>query len=125
MTKLFSLIHPTHYCFCDMGKFCCKKRIIRKLKRCLSKLLSLVIRLLLPIMDWLLHIFTRNRTAEAEKILQKAVDSGLADGETYFNLAEFLYNRGEISKAFAYYDRSTELGHKLAPLRKADILKTR
>ena len=69
--------------------------------------------------------FYQNRTDEAEKILQKAVDSGLADGETYFNLAEFLYNRGEISKAFAYYDRSTELGHKLAPLRKADILKTR
>ncbi len=68
--------------------------------------------------------FYQERQDEAEKALQKAVDAGLADGETYFNLAEFLYSRGEIAKAFEYYDRSTELGHKLAPLRKADILKT-
>jgi arylsulfatase A-like enzyme len=68
--------------------------------------------------------FYQGKKEEAENTLQKAVDAGVADGETYFNLAEILYSRGEISAAFTYYDRSTELGHKLAPLRKADILKT-
>ncbi|MCI0416942.1 hypothetical protein L0222_29590, partial [bacterium] len=65
--------------------------------------------------------FYQERNADAEAILRKAVDAGVADGETYFNLAEFLYNRGLTQEAFTYYDRSTLLGHKLAAQRKAEL----
>jgi Flp pilus assembly protein TadD len=66
-------------------------------------------------------LYYQERSADAERVLQQAVDRGLADGETYFNLAEFLYNRGEIHQAFTYYDNSTQLGYKLAAARKAQL----
>jgi arylsulfatase A-like enzyme len=68
-------------------------------------------------------LYYEERTADAEAILQKAVDARVADGETYFNLAEFLYNRGEKEKALKYYDNSITLGYKLAAERKAQLLK--
>ena len=66
--------------------------------------------------------YYQERAAEAEAILQKAVDAGVADGETYFNLAEFLNNRGQKQQAFTYYDRSIILGYKLAKERKAQLM---
>jgi len=67
-------------------------------------------------------LYYEERTADAEAILQKAVDAGVADGETYFNLAEFLYNRGGKQQAFKYYDRSIMEGYKLAKKRKAELM---
>jgi choline-sulfatase len=67
--------------------------------------------------------YYQERAADAEAILQKAVDSGVADGETYFNLAEFLYNRGHKQQAYTYYNRSIMLGHKLAAERKAQLMR--
>ncbi|MCI0613880.1 sulfatase-like hydrolase/transferase, partial [bacterium] len=66
--------------------------------------------------------YYQERAADAEAILQKAVDTGVADGETYFNLAEFLNNRGQKQQAFAYYDRSIILGYELAAQRKAQLM---
>lgn len=68
-------------------------------------------------------LYYEERTADAEAVLQKAVDAKVADGETYFNLAEFLYNRGEKQAAFQYYDNSITLGYKLAAERKAQLMK--
>jgi choline-sulfatase len=68
-------------------------------------------------------LYYEERTADAEAVLQKAVDAKVADGETYFNLAEFLYNRGQKERAFKYYDNSITLGYKLAADRKAELLK--
>lgn len=65
--------------------------------------------------------YYQERTADAEAILQKAADTGVADGETYFNLAEFFFNRGRKEQAFKYYDRSIMLGYKLAAQRKAEL----
>jgi tetratricopeptide (TPR) repeat protein len=67
--------------------------------------------------------YYQERHSDAEDILQKAVDTGVADGETYFNLAEFLYNRGQKEQAFTYYDRSITLGYQLAAERKAQLVK--
>jgi arylsulfatase A-like enzyme len=67
--------------------------------------------------------YYQEREADAEAILQKAVDAGVADGETYFNLAEFLYNRGEKQAALKYYDNSITFGYKLAGERKAQLMK--
>lgn len=66
-------------------------------------------------------LYYEDRTADAEAVLQKAVDAKVADAETYFNLAEFLYNRGEKQTAFKYYDNSIALGYKLAAERKAQL----
>jgi arylsulfatase A-like enzyme len=66
-------------------------------------------------------LYYQERIPEAESVLQKAVTDGLADAETYFNLAEFLYHRGARAEAFTYYDRSTQLGHRLARQRKAEL----
>lgn len=68
-------------------------------------------------------LYYEERTADAEAVLQKAVDAKVADGETYFNLAEFLYNRGEKQAALKYYDNSIMLGYKLAEERKAQLMK--
>jgi choline-sulfatase len=65
--------------------------------------------------------YYQERPTDAEATLQKAVDAGVGDGETYFNLAEFLYNRGQKQQAFTYYDRSTQLGYRLAAERKAQL----
>lgn len=68
------------------------------------------------------ELYYQERLPEAEAVLRKVVESGSADGETYFNLAEFFFHRGARDEAMSYYDRSIQLGHRLAAQRKADLL---
>ena len=66
--------------------------------------------------------FHRNQPAKAESILNQALKLNLADGETYYNLAEFKFNKGDSAGAMIYYDRSIQEGFVPAFLRKARLL---
>lgn len=66
--------------------------------------------------------FYQNQPAKAENILNQALKLNLADGETYYNLAEFKFNKGDSAGAMIYYDRSIEFGFVPAFLRKARLL---
>jgi tetratricopeptide (TPR) repeat protein len=46
----------------------------------------------------------------------------LANGETFYNLAEFNFSSGNTKRAMLFYDRSIELGFLQAYLRKARLL---
>lgn len=65
--------------------------------------------------------FYERRLKDAENMLKQADSLNLADGETYYNLGELCFNRGERDRAFQYYDRSMKLGYALAYYRKARL----
>lgn len=66
-------------------------------------------------------LYYRNHINDAEKILRQAITAGVADGETYYNMAEFLFQRGDREEAFGYYDQSMKLGYMPAFFRKARL----
>jgi predicted Zn-dependent protease len=53
--------------------------------------------------------FEQNKFGEARRMLTAAVNKKVADGETYYNLAEFFLNEGLRDKASEYYDLSMRL----------------
>ncbi|HEY4491043.1 MAG TPA: tetratricopeptide repeat protein, partial [Acidobacteriota bacterium] len=65
--------------------------------------------------------FSQQKLEEAEKTLRQAVKEKRADGETYYNLGEFLLNRGARDEAFRYYDESIKLDFRPAFFRKARL----
>jgi arylsulfatase A-like enzyme/Flp pilus assembly protein TadD len=66
--------------------------------------------------------FYEGKLKDAENMLKQADSLNLADGETYYNLGELAFNRGERDKAFQYYERSMKLGYALAYYRKARLV---
>ncbi len=66
--------------------------------------------------------FYQNQPAKAETVLNQAVQLKIADGETYYNLAEINFNKGNTAGAMLDYDRSIQLGFLQAFLRKARLL---
>lgn len=66
-------------------------------------------------------LYFRNRVNDAEKILNEAIKAEAADAETYYNMAEFLFQRGDREEAFGYYDQSMKLGYLPAFFRKARL----
>jgi choline-sulfatase len=54
--------------------------------------------------------FYRKEPAKAEQVLQTAVRLNVADGETYYNLGEFAFQRGESEKATDDYRHSMTFG---------------
>lgn len=67
-------------------------------------------------------LFYQRKASDAEAILKQAVKVGAADGETHYNLAEFLFNEANRTGAMQEYDRSMALGYAPAYYRKARIL---
>jgi choline-sulfatase len=66
-------------------------------------------------------LFFQKKMDEAEKVLMQAVAQRVADGETYYNLAEFAYDRKENAKALENYKRSMSLGFLRAYYRMARL----
>lgn len=67
-------------------------------------------------------LFYQRKASDAETILKQAVKVGAADGETHYNLAEFLFNEANRTGALLEYDRSMAMGYAPAYYRKARIL---
>ncbi len=69
--------------------------------------------------------FETNQTDRAERILRDAVKIHLADGETFYNLAEFLFQRGAQDEAFDFYETSRKQGFVPAFYRSARLAEVR
>ena len=67
-------------------------------------------------------LFYAHHVNDAEKILNQAMDMGLGNGKTCFNLAELAFNRGDRDLAFKYYDRSIDMGYLESFYRKARLM---
>src|SRR5262249_10694698 len=67
-------------------------------------------------------LFYAHHVNDAEKILNQARDLGLGNGETYYNLAELAFNRGDRDLAYKYYDRSIDMGYLESFYRKARLM---
>lgn len=67
-------------------------------------------------------LFYQDRLDAAEGILKQAVKIGAADGETHYNLGEFLFNHADRSQAMLEYDRAISLRYAPAFYRKARLL---
>lgn len=67
-------------------------------------------------------LFYQDKLDAAENILKQAVKIGTADGETHYNLGEFLFNQGDRKQAMLEYDRAISLRFARAFYRKARLL---
>ncbi len=67
-------------------------------------------------------LYERNKLVEAEHVLNEAVKHRVADGETYFNLAEFHFARNLPEQAMVFYDQSIAFEFLPAYFKKAAIL---
>src|SRR5205085_1254376 len=63
--------------------------------------------------------FAEGKQDQAQNILEQAVRLHVADGETYYNLAEFNFDHGNRPQADAYYNISIQLRYLPAFYRKA------
>ena len=66
--------------------------------------------------------FHQDEITQARQILEKAVEKKVADGETYYNLAEFYLAQGDQEKALRNYDASIQFNFQPALQRKAALL---
>ncbi len=66
-------------------------------------------------------LFYRGEADKAEQLLQQAVKLKIADGETYYNLGEFLFESGDRQSAMNYYSQSVTAGFIPAYIRVARL----
>ena len=66
--------------------------------------------------------FQQDQILRAKEVLESAVEKTLADGETYYNLAEFYLSEGDQEKALRFYNASIQFDFQPAFDRKTRLL---